>query len=447
MSEKNNREQKREDRRKRRVRNQILSFFIVLIIIAAVGFGLYKGIVMLVKIIKDEGNAAVTSVSEDETVSSDVPDAGVIATPDIDEIESVLADEQDSEDAASDENAKAREYIDSLTTEQKVASLFVVTPEAITGVDNATAALDGTKEALSEYAVGGIIYDDSNIENSDQFIEMVNNTKGFYKELYGIDVWTFVCEEGAVNTIAGNKTGVVVSGSASEIGLTGDNGNAYAAYITIGSYLKDYSIDVNIAPVCSVKSDENSFIGDRSFSQDADIAASMISKAVNGQMEQGIVTCLTAFPGEGALVSDTKDGKSATDRTLDDMRECEFKPFEAGISEGSAMVMMSHMTAENATGEDVPCSMSSVMINDVLREELGFNGIVISDALNKKAITDNYGSGEAAVIMINAGCDMILNPADFKEAYNAVLEAVNDGTISEERLDEALMNIYSYKLK
>lgn len=445
----NNKEEKREKRHKRRIKNQIIAFIVALIIIAACGYGAYVGISALARVIKEKGEPIDEIISSNEVVSEDKTQ-GVIATPNIEEIEAALSDDisdTTEETTEEDENAKVQEYINSLTLEQKVASLFVVTPESITGANLATQAGEGTKNALLEYHVGGIIYKSDNVESHEAFVEMIKNTKAFYNEMYGIDVWTFVREEGAVNVIGGSKAGVVKVDSAKDIGLTGDNGNAYTAYITIGSYLKDYSIDVNLGPVCSVKLNDNSFIGDRAFSNDIDITTSMVGKAVDGQVEQGIITCLTAFPGEGDLTVDTAAGESKTNRTLDDMRSSEFLPFEAGIEKGATMIMMSHMIAGEATGEEVPCSMSAVMIRDILRGELGFDGIVISDDMSKKAITNKYNSGEAAVIAINAGCDMILTPANFTEAYNAVLQAVQDGTISEERLNEALMRIYSEKFK
>lgn len=463
----NKQDTNRKNRKKRRIKNQILSFIVVIILIGIIGFGLYKGVLFLADVIEKQGEPIDEIISENaidtlndtsanEGTTGDET-AGVIGTPEFDE--DILNDngESDSEnsqdnDTETDENAEnvdpqVRNYIDSLTTEQKVASLFIVTPEAITNVDVATQALEGTKTALEENHIGGIIYSSKNIAGADKFKEMIGNTKNYYNELYGINVWTFVQEEGAINTIAGSNTGVMKVDSAESIGESGDNGNAYTAAITMGNYLKDYSIDVNLGPVCSYKSNENSFLKDRAYSDDADITASMVSRAVDGFQEEGIISCLTAFPGEGDLATDTSNGTSGTEKTLDEMRSAEFKPFIAGIEEGASMIMISHITAKEATGEDVPCSLSSVMVNDVLKNELGFQGVIITDDMSKKAIASNYSSGEAAVMAINAGCDMILNPKDYKEAYEGVLNAVNSGDITEERLDEALVKIYSLKFK
>ena len=110
------------------------------------------------------------------------------------------------------------------------------------------------------------------------------------------------------------------------------------------------------------------------------------------------------------------------------------------------MIMVSNVTAEAASGEAVPCSMSSAMITDVLRGELGFEGVVITAPMDQKAVTGNYSSAEAAVMALQAGADMILKPANFAEAYAGVMAAVADGTISEERIDESLNRIYSLKM-
>lgn len=449
-------ENKRKNRKKHRIKNQILSYLCVIIIVVILGLALYKGVLILSKVIKEQGEPIDEVISQNMVEATPEPEenTGAIVTPDFDAIDEALSETESdnsvSDDAANDnsvELAEARVYVDSLTTEQKVANLFVVTPESITNVDVATVALEGTKNALEKYAVGGIIYSSSNILGADEFKTMISNTKGYYNELYGINLWTFAREEGAINTIAGSKANVVKTETAEDIGNTGDNGNAYAAYVTIANNLSEYNINVDLGPVCSYKENEQSYLGNRVFSSDSDITASMVSKAVDGLNEKDIVSCLTAFPGEGDITTDPVNGAVSTEKSLDDMKETNFAPFVSGIDGGASMVMMSHIIANNATGEDVPCSMSSVMINDVLRGELGFTGVVITDDMSKKAITDKYSSGEAAVNAINAGCDMVLNPKNFEESYNAVLEAVNNGTISEERLDEALMHIYSVKFK
>jgi len=434
---------KREIRRKRRIRNQILSYAVLVILLGGLAFGGYKGVVFIYQKFVQANQPVVVS-SNEVAVSDDA--AGVIATPEeTDEVSDNLAASENEVNTGV--NPAVTAYVESMTLEQKVAAMFIVSPESITGVTTATRAGDGTRTALAAYEVGGIVYTGNNITGSDQFKEMVQTTKDMYMELYQVELWTVVQEEGATNVIAGSQAGVVAQSAAADLGTSGDTNNAYMAYSSIGSYLNEYGIDVNLGPVCDVATNADGYLQERSFNSDADIVTSMIRLAVDGQKEQGVITCLTAFPGQGESEVNPLNGTATTERTLEDMRACEFLPFMAGIEEGAQMIMVSHIVASNASGEAISSSLSSVMITDVLRGELGFNGIVITDYMDKKAITDSYGAGEAAVLAIQAGADMILRPANFEEAYQAVLDAVNSGTISEERIDESLIRIYSLKMQ
>lgn len=437
-----NADERREARRKRRIRNQTIAYIVLIIILLVAGFGGYKGAKILLKKFNQFTAAPEQNASNNEaSVSDDVP--GVIASPE--EPEEIIETTQE-EPENEGENAEARAYVESLTLEQKVAGLFLVTPESITGVDRAVKAGEGTKNALAQYAVGGFVYDSKNVQSADQFKELLSGTQAMYKELYSNDMWLVLQEEGAVNTLAGSSAGVSKASTAGEIGSTGDSGNAYQTYITIGSYIAEYGSNMNLAPAADVIIDENNFIGNRSFGNDADIVSSMVAQAVNGQKEMGITTCLTGFPGRGAASGDPANGSASTSRTLDEMRECEFKPYKAGIDQGADVVVVSNITASEISGE-LPCSLAPEVLTDILRGELEFNGIVMVGNMDDKAITDVYSSGDAAVMAICAGADMIMRPANFQEAYEAVIKAVNEGVISEERINQSLMRIYTAKNK
>lgn len=125
-----------------------------------------------------------------------------------------------------------------------------------------------------------------------------------------------------------------------------------------------------------------------------------------------MLACLKHFPGHGSTEADSHLGTSVTDRTLDELREAELLPFRAGIEAGAGMIMVSHMSAPAVTGDNTPCDLSPAVVTDLLRTELGYNGVVITDAHNMGAITANYTPGEAALLAIEAGCDLILMPDD-----------------------------------
>jgi len=432
-------------RHKRRVRNQVLAYIVLFLLIAGLGFGIYKGASFAIGYFKNRQPQTLPGPSVNEaTVSDDTP--GVIMTPDAISEDSVSEDTVSEDEAtvadAVPENPEARAYIDNMTLEQKVAGLFIVSPEALTGVTTATAAGDGTKAALEKYAVGGIIYSGKNITGADQFKGMTANTQDFYNQLYNTDVFLAVREEGAVNILAGSAAGVTAVTGAS---ATESSDDAYTSYLTVGNYLDEYGLNMDIAPVCDVKITDGSYIGDRSFGDDAASVSDMITSSVGALCEMGISPCIVSFPGYGDVTGNPANGAVSTERTKEEMEQCEFLPFKAGIDAGADAVLVSHLQAPNVTGDDLPASLSSVMITDILRGELGFNGIVITDSMNMAAITGSYTAGDAAVMAIQAGADMILEPADFAGAYNAVLDAVNNGTLTEERIDESLMRIYSVK--
>lgn len=435
-SGKKQRDSRREERRRRRIRNQVIAYLVLVLLIIGVFTGGYFGIRFLIQNIK-LGNQQIIP-SDNQIVDSEPANgSGVISTP-----EEMISENETPEPEPLDPlQEEIAAYVGSMTLEQKVANLFIVTPESITGVTTATQAGEGTRAALEEYAVGGIVYSSKNVLNADQFQTMITNTKNMYQDFYAPKLWIVVREEGAENVIAGSASGVAAQQAAGEIGTSGDTGNAYQAYMAIGSYLNEYGVDVNLGPVCDVPG-ESSYLGNRAFNTDADIVASMIQSAVEGQNASGIITCLTAFPGRGSASGNPADGAAAAGKTLDEMRTSDFLPFLNGIEAGAQMVMVSNMTA----GEEVPCSLSSAVITDVLRGELGFQGVVITEDMDQKAVTDHYTSGEAAVMALQAGADMILKPADFAEAYAAVLAAVADGTLTEERINESLVRIYTIKM-
>ena len=131
---------------------------------------------------------------------------------------------------------------------------------------------------------------------------------------------------------------------------------------------------------------------------------------------------------------------------MDDLLANELVPFQQAVNNGASFVMVGHISAPAVTGDDTPASLSSVMVTDVLRNQLGFHGVVITDAMNMGAVTATYSSADAAVTAIQAGVDMILMPDDFQSAYQGVMDAVAGGTITEDRINESVARIIKVKL-
>ena len=172
----------------------------------------------------------------------------------------------------------------------------------------------------------------------------------------------------------------------------------------------------------------------RTFGSDATAAAPLVNAAVQTMQEAEVSAVLQKFPGT-----------SVGTKTLEELKNSEFLVYDMAIKNGAECIMVSHTKASGVTGDDTPASLSSVMISDVLRNTLGFNGVVITDYLNDSAITGSYSSADAAVAAIQAGADVLLEPADYQEAYEGVLNAIADGTITEERIRESIYRIYRVK--
>lgn len=440
---KNKQEDRREYRRRRRIRNQILAWLTLVVLLGAIGYGGFRLIGMAMNGMKHEQQG--TPVTQDQAEPTP-EEAGVISTPDpVDDFTEPEPTPEEAAEPALDPALQA--LLDGMTVEQKVDGLFIVSPEALTNVEKATRAGDGTKAALGQYAVGGILYSSQNVTGADQFKEMVGTTKDMYREQYSRNVLTMICEEGAVNTVAGNTTKVDAVTSAPEIGESGNRENATEAFQTIGEYLTEYGIDADLMYIASVKTEDGGYLKDRCFSDDADIAASMTGAAVEGMLKTDAYACVAAFPGEGGLKTDPAKGAGATDKALEDLKECEMLPFRSAVEAGVPMVMVSAMQAPSA-GAEGPAMLSEEMVSGALRSELGFEGVVVTAPLEQIPSSAGVDAGSAAVQAISAGADMIVvNKHDhFEEARQALIDAVNDGTISEERIDESLIRIYSMEL-
>lgn len=344
---------------------------------------------------------------------------------------------------------QANQIVAGMTLEQKAAQIFMITPDALTGVQGATRAGESTKAAYTQYPVGGLIYLAANLTGSDQTKEMLSNMKNYSEEIAGLPIFLGVDEEGgSVARIASNSAfGVTDVGNMSDVGATGDAQNAFNAGSTIGAYLSTLGFNVDFAPVADVLSNpDNTVMKDRSFGSDSQLVADMVCSEMQGLSEYQVLSVVKHFPGQGAVAGDSHDGAVSTDKTLDELMANELVPFQQAINNGASIIMAGHISTPSVTGDDTPASVSSVMITDVLRNQMGFHGVVITDAMNMSAITDKYSSADAAVAAINAGADMILMPEDFNAAYQGIIDAVNNGTITEERLNESVARIIKVKL-
>ncbi len=336
-----------------------------------------------------------------------------------------------------------------MSLEQKVAQMFIVTPDALTGTNGATIVGNTTKRVFAEYPVGGLVYEKGNFKTKEQTQEMLKAMEALSIETVALPIFLSVEEEGGKASVIASKSPIDVDNikNMSEIGATGDNVKAYEAGQTIGNYLYDLGFNMDFAPVADVLSNtNNSALAKRSFGSDSAVVRDMVCGVWDGLAENNIIGVVKYFPGYGSTGGDGSEGAVSTNKTLEELKTSELVPFQLAIDTRAQFIMVGHVSVPGITGSELPSSLSEYMINQVLRTDMGFDGIVVTDAMNKKAITASYNSADAAVTAIEAGADIILMPKDFKEAYKAVLEAVRSGRISEERINTSLVRIVKAKL-
>ena len=334
--------------------------------------------------------------------------------------------------------------LSSMTLEEKVAQMFFVTPEALTGVSPVTEAGELTESRFSEYPVGGIIYFTENMISREQLSMMLKRMQEISESRIGLPVFLGVDEEGGrvSRLYESSVEDIPYVEDMYTIGASGDTEQAYQAEKVIGRYLKELNFNVDFAPVADVFSNPfNTVIGDRSFGSQPEAVSELVSMAVQGLQEEGICATLKHFPGHGDTQEDSHSGYANCYKSMEELEKCEFQPFAAGISAGASFVMVGHISLPEILGDQTPSSLSNEIISDVLREEMGFEGVVITDALNMGAISENYSSDEAVVKAVEAGVDMLLMPMDFITDYYAVVNAVYEGRISEERINESVRRI------
>ena len=336
-----------------------------------------------------------------------------------------------------------------LSLEQKVAQMFIVTPDKLTGVTGTSVVGNTTKQIYAKYPVSGFIYEKNNFKTREQTQAMLTAMKELSIQNVALPIFLGVQEEGGSASVIASKSPIDVENidNMSTVGASGDNTKAYEAGQTIGKYLKELGFNMDFAPVADLLLNENnSIMAKRSFGTDGQVVGDMVREALDGLAEQDIIGVVKYYPGYGSTAGDGSEGVVSTDRTLEEMKAAEFVPFQLAIDTGAEFVMVGHISVPSVTGSTIPSSLSEYMINQVLRTEMGFKGVVVTDSMSKKAITASYNSAEAAVTAIQAGADIILMPENFVEAYEGVMEAVRNGTLTEERINSSLVRIVKVKL-
>ena len=333
----------------------------------------------------------------------------------------------------------AQTLLDGMTTQEKICQLLIVHPEALTGGSAVTGMADSLAAALRAYPVGGLLLSAGNMTSGEQLAALTAALSNGCKTapLISVD------EEGGrvarlMNTVGTTKLGSMYSYRAQ--GTQGAHDNAQ----TIARDIAAYGFNTDFAPVADVWTNKRSnAIGDRAYSDDYDEAAELVAAAVKGFHDGGVICCLKHFPGHGSTETDSHDGAATVDKTLPQLRQEDLKPFVSGIAAGADMVMVGHLTVP--TMDDAPASVSRKIVTNLLRYDLGFRGVIVTDGLQMQALAQ-YTDGEKAVLALAAGNDMLLEISDVPGTVAAIEKALADGTLSRAALDESVLRILQLKL-
>lgn len=327
----------------------------------------------------------------------------------------------------------AEEKLASMSAEEKVWQMLFVFPEDIVG-ECSCSDEDAWAEALTARPAGGICFVGDNIVSETELRGMLEAIKATDTGVFlGLD------EEGGRVARLAYALGCTTDFKPMYEYRTLGTATAFDNARTIASDISDFGFNMDFAPVADVWTNPaNTVIGKRSYSDDAGEAAELVAAAVQGFHAGGVISVLKHFPGHGDTSEDSHYAAAHTDKRLGDMRCCEFLPFSAGIAAGCEVIMAGHIIAEEID-PGVPATLSRKIITDILRTELGFDGVVITDAFDMEGLGAE-SSAEAAVQAIEAGCDIILAPPDPDAAAQAILE-----NVGRERIDESVLRILELK--
>lgn len=341
---------------------------------------------------------------------------------------------------------KVERKLRNMNLHEKVCQLFIAAPEKTTYYyDSLTYVDDWYKKCYEEYPIGGFIYFEANISYDQQLRDLLSKSQEMAADCNnGIGLFQTVDEEGGAVTRVQKMLWETPVENMSHYGKLNDYSATYEAGRTIGGYLFDYGFNVNFAPVADVNVSETNELGNRIFSSDPLVVSDMCTAMIKGLKSQKIEATLKHFPGLGAGTGNTHNETVEIDRTYDELIITEFPAFKGGIEAGADFVMVGHQIM-SAAGDKLPSDLSPVVVNDWLRENLNFEGIIVTDSQSMGAISNNYTSDEAAIMSIKAGVDMILMPVDLRVAVDGVKAAVESGEITEERIDESVIRILEKK--
>lgn len=355
--------------------------------------------------------------------------------------------------------------LEEMTLEQKVCQMLMPAFRTWNGAD-VTVLPAAVESTIEKYDFGGIIVFSENCRGTEQTARLVYNMQSAAgRSEQGVPMLIGIDQEGG--SIVRLKTGTYTCGNMA-LGAINSSEETKKSASIIGSELYSLGINTDFAPDMDVNSNPaNPVIGLRSFSSSPVITARMGRTFIEGMHSENVATAIKHFPGHGDTDTDSHTGLPLVNKSYAELQQNELIPFEEGVAAGTDMVMTAHIVypriesgtyVSKSTGEriNLPATLSEKIITGILREDMGFDGVVTTDALNMGAIADNFTAEDAACMAINAGVDLLLMPfsvtgtgsiSSMESYIDMLVSAVNNGKIDGDRIDESVGRILSMKAK
>lgn len=333
-----------------------------------------------------------------------------------------------------------KEQIKEMTLEQKLGQMLIVGLEGYELSDSA-------KTMMEDYHVGGFILFGSNIKDADQLLKYINDLKSYHKGK-GVPLFISVDEEGGRISRIPKAIKNLPAGKA--IGAIDNEEYSYEAGRLLGQKVGAFGFNMDFAPVLDINSNpKNPVIGDRSFGAKAEVVSRLGVQTMKGIQSENIIPVVKHFPGHGDTSVDSHIGLPSVENDLNRLESFELIPFREAIRNDADCVMVAHILLPKIDADN-PSTMSQIIITEILRQQLSFKGVVITDDMTMGAITKNYEIGEAAVKAVKAGVDIVLVAHEGKNAkavFDALMTAQKEGRLSEQRIEESVYRILSLKEK
>jgi beta-N-acetylhexosaminidase len=333
------------------------------------------------------------------------------------------------------------ELLEEMSLDEKIGQMIFA------GISEDTTLSQNTKNLINKYKIGGIIFYSENLKTPEQAVRLLNqikaeNTQNSLPLLLGVDQ-----EGGRISRLPGD---LIKFPTNKEIGAINNGKFSFEIGTLLGRELNAFGFNLNFAPVLDVNSNpKNPIIGDRSFGSNPALVSKLGIQTMKGIQSQNIISVIKHFPGHGDTAVDSHLELPEIDNSIEELENLELIPFRHAIKNGADVVMVAHILLPKLDS-DFPSSMSNTVITDILRKQLSYNGVVITDDMSMKAITNHFDIGYAAVESVKAGSDIILVARDYNNitsVIEAVKYAVVTGEINEERINESVSRIINLKRK